>query len=128
MGTAEVEIDESRVWHYTSPDGLKGVLRSHVIWASSAETTNDPYVLNSPAEIGKAELIFTQRARYEGRSAIIWAIDNPSEDALVEGDRIARIDHALLSYALRLRGASTGEIRCPKPSVFPDFDPAVMPI
>lgn len=43
MGKAPgVEIDESRVWHYTSPDGLKGVLGNHVIWASSAEKTNDP--------------------------------------------------------------------------------------
>ena len=40
--TAEVEIDESRVWHYTDRKGLSGILGNHVIWASSADSTNDP--------------------------------------------------------------------------------------
>lgn len=40
--TPNVEIDESRVWHYTDPSGLEGILANHVIWASSADKMNDP--------------------------------------------------------------------------------------
>jgi hypothetical protein len=30
------------VWHYTNRPGLEGILRSNTLWASDAETMNDP--------------------------------------------------------------------------------------
>lgn len=79
------------------------------------------YVLNILGEIGAEELIFTPRDRYEGRSAIAWVVDDLSEGALEEGDRISMIDHSLVSYALRLRGSAADETELFKKFVFPDF-------
>jgi hypothetical protein len=67
------------------------------------------YVLNVLGEIGAADLIFTPRARYDGSSAMAWVVDHMSDGAKDEGLRLYMIPHALLSYALRLRGASTPE-------------------
>ncbi|MEV4559832.1 hypothetical protein AB0K51_22935 [Kitasatospora sp. NPDC049285] len=67
------------------------------------------YVLNILGEIGAWELMFAPRARYGGESAISWVIDNLSEGAKEEGDRISMLDHALVSCALRLRGADAPE-------------------
>ncbi|WNI18884.1 hypothetical protein [Actinacidiphila sp. ITFR-21] len=67
------------------------------------------YGLNALGEIGASERFFTPRARYEGSSAIAWVIDHFSENALAEGTRINMVDHALISYALRLRGAERKE-------------------
>lgn len=78
------------------------------------------YVLNILGEIDAAELIFTPRERYEGCSAIAWVVDNLSEGAQEEGDRISMIAHSLLSYALRMRGAAAGETELFKTFVFPD--------
>ncbi len=39
--TPKVEIDDSRVWHYTDPSGLEGILSNPVIWASSADKMTD---------------------------------------------------------------------------------------
>jgi hypothetical protein len=67
------------------------------------------YVLNILGEIGAADLIFTPRDRYAGRSAMAWVVDNVSEDAKEEGTRFYMIHHALFSLALRLRGAEARE-------------------
>jgi len=67
------------------------------------------YVLNVLGEIGAADLIFTPRARYAGRSPMAWVIDRMSEGAEKEGIRLYMIHHALVSYALRLRGANARE-------------------
>ncbi|MBT2466332.1 hypothetical protein J7E97_00235 [Streptomyces sp. ISL-66] len=77
------------------------------------------YVLNVLGEIGASELIFTPRDRYEGSSAISWVIDNLSEGAKEEGDRISMIDHSLVSYALRMRGADAGETELFQTFAFP---------
>jgi hypothetical protein len=67
------------------------------------------YVLNILGEIGAADLIFKPRARFGGSSAMAWVVDNMSEGATQEGTRLYMINHALLSYALRLRGAKAPE-------------------
>jgi len=67
------------------------------------------YVLNVLGEIGAADLIFTPRARYDGGSAMTWVVEHVSEGAAEEGTRLYMINHALVSYALRLRGASARE-------------------
>jgi hypothetical protein len=67
------------------------------------------YALNVLGEIGAADLIFTPRARYDGSSAMAWVVDHMSDGAKEEGLRLYMIPHALLSYALRLRGAKTPE-------------------
>lgn len=67
------------------------------------------YALNVLGEIGAADLIFTPRARYAGSSAMAWVVDNMSDGAKEEGLRLYMIPHALLSYALRLRGADAPE-------------------
>jgi hypothetical protein len=79
------------------------------------------YVLNILGEIGASELIFTPRDRYEGRSAITWVIDNLSPGAEVEGDRVSMIDHSLVSYALRMRGADVGETELFESFVWPEL-------
>jgi hypothetical protein len=77
------------------------------------------YVLNILGEIGASELIFAPRDRYEGSSAIAWVIDHLSEGAKEEGDRISMIDHSLISYALRMRGAYAGETELFRTFSFP---------
>ncbi|GHF50295.1 hypothetical protein FHX82_003874 [Amycolatopsis bartoniae] len=67
------------------------------------------YALNMFGEIGAADRLFTPRARYGGRSPVEWVIEHLSEDAREEGSRLYMLDHALVSYALRLRGAGRGE-------------------
>lgn len=37
------------VWHYTSPDGLSGILEHNVLWATSAAFMNDVHELSSGA-------------------------------------------------------------------------------
>ncbi|GAA1854418.1 hypothetical protein [Myceligenerans crystallogenes] len=67
------------------------------------------YVLNVLGEIGRPDLIFQPRERYDGRSAIAWVIDNISEAGEEERLRLYMIPHALLSYALRMRGSEARE-------------------
>ncbi|WP_309115263.1 hypothetical protein [Saccharothrix sp.] len=74
------------------------------------------YALNVLGEIGAPELVFEPRERYRGSSAIDWVIDNMSEGATEEGLRLYMIPHALISYALRLRGANA-----PETDLFRDF-------
>jgi hypothetical protein len=81
------------------------------------------YVINILGEIGAPELLFEPRDRYEGRSAVAWVVENLSPGAQEEGDRISMIDHALVSYALRLRGPEPGETELFASFVYP-FDNA----
>jgi hypothetical protein len=74
------------------------------------------YVLNVLGEIGAAGLIFTPRARYAGKSPMAWVVDRMSDGAEKEGIRLYMIHHALVSYAMRLRGAKAGETE-----LFKDF-------
>ncbi|MDH6132686.1 hypothetical protein P3T37_002072 [Kitasatospora sp. MAA4] len=79
------------------------------------------YVLNILGEIGASELLFTPRERYDGLSAMTWVVENISEGAKEEGDRISMLDHSLVSFALRMRGADAGETELFERFVFP-FD------
>lgn len=67
------------------------------------------YALNILGEIGATELIFTPRSSYGGISAMTWVIDHISDDAQEEGAKLYMINHALVSYALRLRGSGAKE-------------------
>jgi hypothetical protein len=67
------------------------------------------YALNILGEIGAAERIFAPRARYGGGSAMAWVIDNISAGGKDEGTQLSMIYHALVSYALRLRGSHAHE-------------------
>lgn len=69
------------------------------------------YVLNVLGEIDEAELLFTPRDRYDGRSALEWVVDNISEGGKEEQLRLYMIPHALVSYALRMRGAQAPETK-----------------
>jgi hypothetical protein len=62
------------------------------------------YALNAFGEIGVVDRLFAPRARYGGSSAVAWVIDHFSENGREEGIRLTMVDHALVSYALRLRG------------------------
>jgi hypothetical protein len=67
------------------------------------------YALNILGEIGASNLLFGPRARYEGSSPMAWVINHLSKNAREEGSRLYMLDHALVGYALRLRGAHRGE-------------------
>lgn len=67
------------------------------------------YALNMLGEIGAAELFFAPREKYRGRSAMAWVIDGFTQDGRKEGSRLYMLDHALISYALRLRGVQRRE-------------------
>lgn len=67
------------------------------------------YALNVLGEIGAADLIFTPRDGFGGRSPMAWVIDRMSEGAEQEGLRLYMIHHALFSYALRMRGEGAPE-------------------
>ncbi|MBM9509126.1 hypothetical protein [Actinacidiphila acididurans] len=67
------------------------------------------YSLNAFGEIGVADRLFAPRARYGGASAVTWVIDRFSENGREEGTRLTMVDHALISCALRLRGAHRRE-------------------
>jgi len=77
------------------------------------------YVLNMLGEIGEAERLFTPRAAYGGNSAISWVVDHLSENGRAEGSRLHMLDHALISYALRLRGTGRGETEMFRNFAFP---------
>ncbi|WP_322044534.1 hypothetical protein [Paraburkholderia sp. J67] len=77
------------------------------------ERANRPYpfayALNMHGEIGRADGLFVSRARYLGQSALEWIVDNLSKNGVAEGSRLYMLDHALISYALRLRGSQSTE-------------------
>jgi hypothetical protein len=67
------------------------------------------YVLNVLGEVGAADRLFEPRARYGGSSAIAWVVDRLSEGGRAEGTRLTMLNHALIGYALRQRGARRPE-------------------
>ncbi|MFJ8041772.1 hypothetical protein ACIRBX_14870 [Kitasatospora sp. NPDC096147] len=67
------------------------------------------YVLNMLGEIGEWRRLFAPRARYGGLSATEWVVDHLSPDGVEEGARLYLLDHALVSWALRMRGTGRGE-------------------
>ncbi|WP_030437499.1 hypothetical protein [Actinoplanes subtropicus] len=75
------------------------------------------YALNILGEIGAADMVFTPRSRYGGISAMNWVIDRISDGAQEEGTKLYLLNHALVSYALRLRGTGARETE-----LFRDFD------
>lgn len=77
------------------------------------------YVVNILGEIGASDLVFAPRDRYDGDSALGWFVANLSEGAKEEGDRISMIDHALVSYAMRMRGSDARETELFESFTFP---------
>ncbi len=67
------------------------------------------YTLNMLGEIGAADRLYTPSARYGGRSAVAWVIGHLSDGGREEGNRLFMLDHALIGYALRLRGRDRAE-------------------
>ncbi|WP_329456495.1 hypothetical protein [Streptomyces sp. NBC_01497] len=61
------------------------------------------YALNVLAELGSAHLLFEPRDSYGGATPISWVIDRLSDQGREE-PRLYMLNHALVSYALRLRG------------------------
>jgi hypothetical protein len=74
------------------------------------------YALNMLGEIGQAGRLYAPSARYGGRSAVAWVTSRLSDGGREEGNRLYMLDHALVSYALRLRGRESAE-----PEVFRSF-------
>jgi hypothetical protein len=50
-------LPEEGLYHYTSPAGLEGILRTQKLWASSLEYLNDSAELAHPRELMRAELV-----------------------------------------------------------------------
>ena len=66
------------------------------------------YTLNVLGETGSAHLLFEPRDAYGGSTPIAWVIDRLSEGG-EEEHRLYMLNHALVSYALRMRGPERGE-------------------
>jgi hypothetical protein len=73
------------------------------------------YALNVLAEIGAERLLFEPADAYGGATPIGWVVDRLSEGGRDE-PRLYMLDHALVSYSLRLRGPARGET-----ALFRDF-------
>ncbi|AZZ54789.1 hypothetical protein C5E08_02035 [Rathayibacter iranicus] len=96
------------------PDSaLERMVDSFIDLDSPTDRQNRPfpvsYVVNILVEIGAADLLFAPRPRYGELSALEWAIDNLSDGAEVEGDRVSMLNHALISAVLRMRGADAAQ-------------------
>ncbi|MFE5819232.1 hypothetical protein ACFQ6S_38195 [Streptomyces sp. NPDC056479] len=66
------------------------------------------YTLNVLGEIGAAHLLFEPRDTYAGATPVEWVVDRLSPGGRAE-HRLYMLNHALVGYALRLRGAGRGE-------------------
>lgn len=66
------------------------------------------YTLNVLGEIGAARLLFEPREAYGGSAPLAWVVEQLSEGGQEE-HRLYMLNHALVSYALRMRGAARGE-------------------
>lgn len=96
------------------PEGsLERMVDSFPDLTSLVDRQNRPfpvsYVLNIVGELGRADLMFGARDRYNGRSPMDWIIASLSDGARLEGDRVSMIDNALVSLALRMRGSGAAE-------------------
>ncbi|MBL0887397.1 hypothetical protein [Myceligenerans indicum] len=74
------------------------------------------YLVNVLGELDALDRLFEPRDRYAGRSAFEWVATQLSPDATAEGSRLHILDHALIGYALRQRGADSTD-----PGMFRDF-------
>lgn len=82
------------------------------------------YALNVLTELGLGDLLHTTHPDYDGQSPYSWVIDHLSDGGREEAGRLYMLDHALISWALRLRspepqpeGGRFGEVpseQCPR--------------
>jgi hypothetical protein len=77
------------------------------------------YTLNVLGEVGATHLLFEPRDAYAGATPIAWVVDRLSEGGRAE-HRLYMLNHALVSYALRLRGPERGETPLFKDAAFAD--------
>ncbi|WP_330460241.1 hypothetical protein OIB37_27270 [Streptomyces sp. NBC_00820] len=73
------------------------------------------YTLNVLGEVGHAHLLFEPRAAYAGATPFAWVVDRLSDGGREE-HRLYMLNHALISYALRMRGPQREE-----PALYKDF-------
>ncbi|WP_042389157.1 hypothetical protein [Streptacidiphilus melanogenes] len=66
------------------------------------------YALNVLAEIGRTDLLFHPRESYGGAAPVDWVVGRLSEGGREE-HRLYMLNHALVSWALRLRGPGRRE-------------------
>ncbi|MFE0801592.1 hypothetical protein [Streptomyces sp. NPDC058812] len=76
------------------------------------------YTLNVLAEVGASHLLFEPRDAYDGATPVAWVIDRLSEGGREE-HRLYMLNHALVSFALRMRGPQHGETPLFKDFGFP---------
>ncbi len=67
------------------------------------------YVVNILAELGVSQILFQPNPDFDEMSPFEWVVKHVSEDGANEGTRLFMLDHALISWALRLRGAGKEE-------------------
>jgi hypothetical protein len=67
------------------------------------------YAITSLGELGASDALFTPLARYDGQTAMEWVISRVPTDAAEERNRLAMLNHALINWALRLRGTELRE-------------------
>lgn len=73
------------------------------------------YALNVLTELGRGDLLHTPHPDYDGRSPYSWVIERLSDGGREEGGRLYMLDHALISWALRLRAPNRSrETRTPR--------------
>jgi hypothetical protein len=61
------------------------------------------YALNVLTELGLGDLLYAAHPDYDNRSPYGWLIDHLSDGGREEAGRLYMLDHALISWALRLR-------------------------
>lgn len=86
-------------------DGMLGAFRT--MEEDDEARANRPYpfayVVNVLGEIGLGNRLHEPHPGYDGESPYGWVIDHMSENAVLESSRLYMLDHALISWALRLR-------------------------
>jgi hypothetical protein len=66
-----------RLFHYTTPDGLIGIVRDNSLWATSAFYLNDSQELIGGIEIARKQLeAFKQSADMEQKNRIDWLLND----------------------------------------------------
>ena len=73
------------------------------------------YAVNILAEFGQEHRLFESRDRYGGTSAMAWVLNHLTPKSVAENNRLTMLDHAIINWALRLRGPR------PEPALFRDF-------
>lgn len=89
----------------TMIDRMLGAFRS--LESTPESRANRPYpfsyALNVLAELGLGELLHTTHPDYDNQSPYSWVIDHLSDGGHEEEGRLYMLNHALISWALRLR-------------------------